>query len=149
MNGGLIIDPKGGKIMTDMKTLLGGVALAAMAQPAAAVIVMSGSGTITTSDLVQTDRVVRDTVASTWASAKTFPGTTTQSTTYYDLINATFAANAVQAIYYEISFTTTDAAAGGVPFSVAYRNSFVPTSLSANYLGDAGFSPAPNATRSY
>ena len=126
--------------MIKTKLLLAAAGAAFFIEPASAVVFTSGTGTITSTDLVQTARVFRDGTPSTWTAPKAFPGTTAQNPTYYDLINATFASNAVQTIYYEITYSTTQTASP-VPFSVAYRNSFDPTNLATNYIGDAGSSP--------
>jgi hypothetical protein len=115
------------------------VAALSIASPAAAALVVSGTGTVDTSDPTQTGRVTRDGVASTWAAPKSYPGTLNPSTSYnYDLINGTFGANALQVIYYEI----TVGSGGTNLFSVAYLNSFNPANPATNYLGDAGASSA-------
>ena len=126
--------------MRKLAILFATAAAIAVVQPAAAVVVVSGSSTIDATDASMTSRVFRDAVASTWAAPKAFPGTTAQSPTYYELVNATFASNALQTIYYEITYSTA-ATAAPFPFSVAYQNSFNPGNLATNYIGDSGSSP--------
>lgn len=128
-----------------MKTLfamaaLGGVLLGAM--PAAAVVVTTGSGTIANTDASQTNRVLRNGVASTWAAPKAFPGTI-GGTFFFDEVDVSFAPNAAQDVYYQISFTNLDA---GSPHAVAYLNSFDPGNIATNYLGDAGSTPGAGGT---
>ena len=105
------------------------------AMPAAALVVASGSGDTSTLDATQTDRVFRDGVASTWAAPKSFPGTI-GGTFYYDNVAVAFAPNATQAVYYRLSYTNPSVS----PFFVAYANSFDPSNIATNYLGDNGIS---------
>ena len=116
------------------------IASVAAVVPAQAVVVVSGNGTLSSTDPTQLGRVSRSGIGtgSTWGSSKAYPGTLNATTSYaYDLINGTYSANSVQAIYYEITYNSVNAAVAQ-PFAVAYLNSFVPTNVATNYLGDAG-----------
>ena len=115
--------------------LLGAVMIAA---PAQAVVVVSGTGELSSSDPTQVGRVFRDAIPSTWDDPKAFPGTL-GGTFVYDLINATISFNATQDIYYEIFFSTTNTTVSQ-PFAVAYEDSFNPLDISQNYIGDSGSS---------
>ena len=117
-------------------TAASAIVLFGLAAPAGAVTVLTGSGTIDDTDLTQLGRVDRNGVVSTWAVPKSFPSVINPTTNYnYDLVSVTFAPNATQTVFYEISYENVNSLS---PFSVAYQNSFDPTSLSTNYLGDAG-----------
>ena len=74
---------------------------AVLAAPAQAVVVVSGSGELSSTDPTQTNRVFRDAIPSTWEAPKSFPGTLS-GTFFYDLIDGTISFNATQDIYYEI-----------------------------------------------
>ena len=54
--------------------------------------------------------------------------------------SVSFAPNATQTVFYEISVSSTSGQTAPI-FSVAYLNSFNPTSIATNYLGDSGSSP--------
>lgn len=97
--------------------------------------VTAGAGVIESTDAVQNGRIFRDTVASTWAAPKAFPGTLGGSFNY-DVAAIAFAPNAVQDIYYEISYVNLDAT---TPHLTAYANSFDAANLATNYLGDTGY----------
>ena len=129
-----------------MKTLISAALLGAIAisAPAHAVVVVSGNGFLDTSDPTQTNRVFRDAVASTWAAQKAFPGTI-GGTFRYDLVNGTFAANATQAIYYEITYSSVNAVVSQ-PFAVAYNGPFNPANIATNYIGDSGSSADVNGS---
>ena len=128
-------------------TAASAIVLFGLAAPAGAVTVLTGSGTIDDTDLTQLGRVDRNGVVSTWAAPKSFPGVINPATNYnYDLVSVTFAPNATQTVFYEISYENVNSVS---PFSVAYQNSFDPTSLSTNYLGDAGGSALPLTSISY
>lgn len=123
-----------------MKTMVRAALLGALAfaAPAQAVVVVSGTGELSSTDPTQVDRVFRDGVPSTWDDPKAFPGTL-GGTFVYDLINATISFNATQDIYYEIFFSTTNTTVSQ-PFVVAYEDSFNPLDISQNYIGDSGSS---------
>jgi len=114
-------------------------ALLVTAQPALALVTLTGNGTVADTDLVQTGRVLRNGTAATWAAPKAFPGLNDSSNRFYDLIDATFSANATQNIFYRITFTT----ATTELFMVAYGGTYNPADLSINYLGDRGNSASP------
>lgn len=104
-----------------------------------AALVTSGAGAITNSDPTQLGRVNRNAVTSTWAAPKVFPGVLNTGTTYYyDEVHVSMAANATQAIFYEISWANLDV---DTPHLVAYQDDYDPTSLGLNYLGDYGSTP--------
>jgi hypothetical protein len=102
--------------------------------PAHATLVIYDAGFVYSGSQSQNGTVTQDGTASTWAAPKSYPGDDSIPH-YYDLVNATFEANALQAIYYEISYR---AQAGAGVFSVAYLNSFISIAPGVNYLGDSG-----------
>jgi hypothetical protein len=125
-----------------LKTLLAVAALCGGllgAAPASALVIASGSGAITGDEATQTHRVIRNSMPSTWASPKAYPGRVLGSY-FYDLVGIAFAPNASQDVLYEITHTNLDDV---TPHSVAYLNSFDPTNIAANYLGDPGRTPDP------
>ncbi|MEP2103797.1 MAG: PEPxxWA-CTERM sorting domain-containing protein [Parasphingorhabdus sp.] len=130
------------------KILLALAATSIFVTPAQALVVVSGSGTLTDSDPTHNPRINRDGVVSTWAAPKTFPGTFGSGDFAYDTINGTFGANAFQDIFYQITYTN-DSVNDGQPHSTAYANLFNPLDLSENYLGDSGSSPLLGETLSY
>jgi hypothetical protein len=91
---------------------------------------------------VQIDRVSRDGTASTWAAPKAYPGPIFTAGIHFDAYSVTFAPNATQTVFYEISLSSTSGGTAPV-FSVAYLNSFNPANIATNYLGDPGSSPLP------
>lgn len=97
--------------------------------------VITNTGSLTTSDPIEINRVFRNGVASTCAAQKPFPGTLpglfhfdsftfTNSDTVPLCVNADFTANCNQT------------------FVVAYLNSFNPANIATNYLADPGLSTA-------
>src|SRR5262245_34580970 len=109
--------------------------------PASAVTVLSGSGTIDSTDSFQNGRITRNGIASTWAAPKSFPLLAATGPFAYDEVHVAFAPNLTQTIFYEITWTNLDTAS---PFSVAYLGNFNPADISQNYLGDGGASgPTP------
>ena len=91
---------------------------------------------------VQINRVSRDGTASTWAAPNAYPGPIFTTGIHFDAYTVSFAPNAAQTVFYEISLTSTSG--GTAPmFSVAYLNSFNPANIATNYLGDSGSSPLP------
>ena len=124
-----------------------GMFLVAAAMPASATVVLSGTGSIANTDSVNTVRLNRDGVTSSWASPKAFPGVFgTTGTYYYDLVNVAVAQNALAPIWYEISFTNITTSS---PHATAYNGSFTPANLSTNYLGDSGVTPFTGNTVSF
>lgn len=124
-----------------MKKLLIAALLGAsmLATPAQALLIASGGGTVDTTDSSQLGRLNRNAVISTWASPKAYPGALNTSTThYYELAAITFAANAMQDVFYRINFAPSSTNV----HSAAYANSYNPLAKSTNYLGDVGSSTA-------
>jgi hypothetical protein len=110
-----------------------------------ATLVVSGAGGITASDPTQTDRILRNGIASTWVPPKSFPGLFGSGTYHYDAIPIAFAPNATQDVYYEVSYLNLDTTS---PHLTGYLNAFNASDLEANYLGDTGSSPPANQSRS-
>lgn len=115
-----------------------GIALAAMtiaAAPAQALVLVSDSATFVAGDATQLGRLSRDGVPADWSADKPFPGELNVGTTYqYHTLAISFAANATQDVYYQISID--DNAAG--TFTAAYDGSYNPAAKASNYLGDLG-----------
>jgi hypothetical protein len=119
------------------------------ALPAGAVTVLTGFETIDGTPPAggvtgtQFDRVTRNGVASTWGSAKPFPGiNAVVGSPGFDAYTVSFAPNATQSVFYEITLSSSSGGTAPI-FSVAYLNSFSPANISQFYLGDAGVSPLP------
>jgi hypothetical protein len=119
-----------------IRAVLGTAAVFAM--PAQAQQVASGSGAITNLDMTQAGRLFRDGSASTWGTSKPFPGLSSGGTTFqFDSFSIPFSSNALQPIYYEISYNS---GSDSQVFGSAYLNSYDPLSKSSSYLGDSGSS---------
>ena len=123
-----------------MKKLLAAALLGAsiLAAPAQALVVTSGSGNVNDGDTSQIDRIFRDGIASTWAAPKAFPGEFGSGLLYFDTVSVSFAPNALQDVFYKISYEPADANV----HASAYLNSYNPLSKGDNYLGDIGASAA-------
>jgi len=96
---------------------------------------------------VSFDRVLPTGFSSQWAFVKAFPGTLQaaplppfQSPPPFDAYVISFAPNANQQVFYRISYS------GGEHdlMSAAYLDSFSPSSVSTNYLGDLGSTSGAN-----
>jgi hypothetical protein len=90
---------------------------------------------------VSFDRVATDGFVSLWNRVKDYPGTMQASSPFgfappFDAYVISFAPNANQQVFYRISWTSP----GGQHdlMSAAYLDSFSPSSVSTNYLGDLG-----------
>src|SRR5262245_45124584 len=98
------------------------------------------------------DRVAIDGLASRWDFVKTYPGTIQASPLPpfgspppFDAYVISFAPNAIQQVFYRITLLSP----GGEHdlMSAAYLDSFSPSSVSTNYLGDpGGFTSGSNLT---
>lgn len=109
--------------------------------------IASGVGALTGTDATQLGRLARNGVASTWAAPKAFPGILSLGATfYYDEINVQFAPNALQDVYYLISYSNLDNVAAHLS---AYQDDYLPTSLATNYLGDPGASPLAGGSANF
>lgn len=114
---------------------LGALLLAAI--PAVAADVKSGTIVLSAADTQQLGRLSRMAPPSDWSSAKPYPGIVNGGTSYaYTTIDATFAANRRQTIYYDITVDDPTPLA----FVSAYAGLYDPLDKSANYLGDPGAS---------
>ena len=91
---------------------------------------------------VQINRVSRDGTASTWTAPNAYPGPIFTTGIHFDAYTISFAPNATQTVFYEISLSSSSGGTAPV-FSVAYLNSFNPANIATNYLGDPGSSPLP------
>ena len=115
--------------------LLGLLGALCIGFPAYAADVISGSVSITASDPAQLGRLSRNGVQQDWTGAEAYPGTVNDAVSYnYRTVNAPFAANAVQDIYYDIDVDDDS----GDLFASAYLDSYDPLDKSQNWLGDAG-----------
>lgn len=91
---------------------------------------------ITTSDATQTDRIGRDGRPST-CSGKTSPGGGFTGTHYYKTYTFTNTAGAARC--YSVTINAALGGPGDIE-SVAYDQTYDPTNISTNYLGDSGIS---------
>lgn len=98
----------------------------------------SFTGKISTTDPVQTNRVLRDGVPSTCPVLKPYP---TDLSGAYHFKSHTIKNTAATAQCATITLTNNDAA--GHIFLVAYSNTFNPANVSQNYLADSGTSAGP------
>lgn len=123
-----------------VSTMFAAMLIASAAAPAHALFVAGGSGILTAGDPAADARIFGDGVTSTWAFQKSWPGFAPQEPPFnYDLLEIAFAPNSHQDVYYEIWWRNLDELN---PHLVAYRDSYDPEDVSANYLGDAGFAPS-------
>lgn len=105
--------------------------------PAMAVDVGSGTVQLGAGSAVQLGRLSRNGVQQDWTGTETYPGVINPTLSYtYATFTLPFAANAYQPIYYEINVDDEIADL----FASAYLDSYDPTDLAANWLGDAGSS---------
>lgn len=117
--------------------LLGLLAAVSVAAPAHAADVLSGTVSVGPADAVQQGRLSRNSVPQNFAGSEAYPGAINLGTSYaYTTIDVPFAANALQDVYYDITFddVSTDL------FASAYANAYNPLDKAANWLGDAGTS---------
>ncbi len=106
----------------------------------------SFSGAISASDATQAGRLLRDYKPSVCATPKTMPGLSSTSARHYDVYNFTNTSGAARCVTVSLNSACT-----GIHdiFSVAYLGSFDPNNITANYLGDSGNSPRPDASYSF
>lgn len=117
------------------------VSMLAAVQPAAAVLVASGSSSLTESSPLQVGRILRNGVASSWAVPKTWPGFNDESVTRrYESFAINFAPNATQNVYYRLTLEQPSTQV----FGVAYNGAYNPADQPLNYVGDPGAS-SPSA----
>jgi hypothetical protein len=102
--------------------------------------------TFTTATGLQTGRLNRNSVPSNCAANKTFPSiaATTGARRFDTYTFPTCFTNTPACI--TLSLATACGSASNALFAAAYLGSFDPNDLSANYLGDIGFSPGSNET---
>ena len=114
------------------------LAAAFAAQPANALVLVdfaTGVGSLNTSSPTELGRISRDGVPSDWSSQKAFPGTLNAATAYrYQLATISFAPNATQDVYYQISIDDPSA----VMFGAAYLDSFKPREPGDQLSGRSG-----------
>ncbi len=92
---------------------------------------------LTGSDATQQGRLTRARPPSDWSTMTPFPGITNPGVTYeYRTVDAVFAPNASQDVYYEVTVDDPDA----VIFASAYNRTYDPVAPEAVYLGDEGSS---------
>ena len=120
-----------------MKTTMTAIlAAACCAAPAFADTVAAGTVAITASDPTQFGRLSRNSVPQTWTNDEPFPGILNPGSAYsYTTMAVSFAPNTGQDVYYDIGFDET----AGDMFASAYLNSYDPTKLAANWIGDMGY----------
>lgn len=118
--------------------LSAGVAAILLSAPAGATEVLPYTViSLTSSDATQQGRLTRARPPSDWSTMTPFPGITNAGVTYqYRTVDAVFAPNASQDIYYEITVDDPDA----VIFASAYNRTYDPLAPEAGYLGDEGSS---------
>jgi hypothetical protein len=114
------------------------VLLSAALAPVSAAVLASGTVTITgTESLTSTLRLYRNGVASTFASAKPFPGTLPCAPTCF------FRTVTVTPLEQHVTITISSSDLN--VFGSAYLNGFNVANLATNYLGDAGSSGGPES----
>jgi hypothetical protein len=130
-----------------VKRILNGSILMALAagslQVAGATTLLSGTYTWIGSEAIQSGRMLRNGVASTWDAPKAYPG---QTATRTDFAFSLFTLNVGTERFVTISGDTTNVSAG---FYSAYLGSYDPANQAVNYLGDAGSSPDPGGSVSF
>ena len=89
--------------------------------------------TLAASDPTQLGRLSRDGIPSDWSGPKTFPGVINPAVSYH---YRTYLIPLMFTPFIQITVDDPQAAI----FASAYMNSYNPSSLSTNYVGDAGFS---------
>jgi hypothetical protein len=104
------------------------------------------TGSITNTDLTQTDRLFRDGWAASCSQPKSFPGTTTAGTIHYDAYSFSNTTGVPACFAVDAS---APACIGNYIFVSAYLGVFNPSNLSANYLADLGSSPSPSGSFSF
>jgi hypothetical protein len=124
---------------------------AASATPTPCGIGQTFTGSITTSDLVQTGRLARNGVVSTCAAPKTCPGAGDAVVRHYDRYTFTNTSSSAQCVTVRVVNNCENNAL----LSAAYLGSFNPNNVCENYLADMGasgpqfgysFSVPPNTT---
>jgi hypothetical protein len=108
---------------------------AAVASPAALIVLDVDGATLSGSDPTQTGRMVRNGTASQWAVNKPFPGLSSSSGQRAYRLFTTSVPGYGGAVFYEVALSSSF-----FLFAAAYTGSFNPVDLSSGYLGDAGAS---------
>jgi hypothetical protein len=111
-----------------VRVLLGAVLLVSVAH---ADNLFTTSGALTSSDPTQLGRISRDGIWSDWSAPKAFPGVINTTTTYY---YTSYDISVGVTPYVAITFDSISANT----FVAAYEDSYDPTNLATNYLGDPG-----------
>jgi hypothetical protein len=120
------------------------IALAAGSlQIAGATTLLSGTYTWTGSEAIQSGRMFRNGVVSSWDAPKAYPGLFNPGIDYAFTV---FTLNVGTERFVTISGDTTNGNAG---FYSAYLGSYDPANQSVNYLGDPGGSPDPGTSVSF
>jgi hypothetical protein len=96
-----------------------------------AVIFDSGTTALSASDPTQVGRLSRSGVPSDWSSGIVFPGVINTGSSYH------YETFSVPITFYPFLQVTIDSLSANT-FASAYLNSYDPTNLATNYLGDAG-----------
>jgi hypothetical protein len=104
------------------------------------------NGSLVTGDAQQTARLARDGSPSGCAAAKGCPGTLGAGPRLYDTFNFVNSGGATACL--KIDLTAACVPTANQIMTGAYLDSFDPTNLCTNYLGDSGGSPSPNASYS-
>ena len=113
----------------------GATAAAMIAGPAHAADVLSGNIAVGPTSLSQLGRLSRNNIPQDFSGSEAYPGVINSSTRYaYTAIDVPFAANALQDIYYDITFDDVSSDL----FASAYENAYDPLNKAVNWLGDAG-----------
>jgi hypothetical protein len=123
-------------------------AIGLLPAPGAAAQFFSATGSITSGDPTQTDRLFRDSTSSTCAAPKASPGVIGDGLQrHYDLYKFRSLVLDTQCVTVTLdAMTCVDT---NFIFSAAYQPAFSPTNIQHNYLADPGSSPNPGGSYSF
>jgi len=103
------------------------------------------TGIINTNNPAQTNRLFADRVVASCGSPKSYPGIGASGSFHYNVYGYTNTTGAAACVSVTVSAAACNVQAG------AYLDTFVPSNIAANYLGDSGYSTgvAPGGTLSF
>ena len=123
------------KLLTSLGALLAAV-LSSQSASATEVLAYT-TVSLSSLDAMQQGRLTRARPPSDWSTSTPFPGITNPAVSYeYRIVEASFAPNALQDVYYEITVDDPDA----VIFASAYSGPYDANAPGVRYLGDEGSS---------
>ncbi len=105
---------------------------------ASASVILTGTYTWTGTELGEANRLFRSGIESTFLAPKTYPGNVSTPSGGYTIVGVLgFGSEA----WLDVTISTTTPCCQS--FVAAYLDSYDPTNLATNYLGDGGNSPTP------